>query len=249
MTLVHRRRTTESSEVRRDLSLVAKRAVVGTSFLGGAGALALTVGGWTWLLAGLLAIPGGFTLAALRQPFVAPCPGCSALLGNGLVNLPDEPVVGASMRDLRCHACGIYLDASGGTVREVAFSRELDGPGYELALDAEALDALTWADGCIRCQRDAVRFLTLAPTTNGVLSGLGAKLAETRPGEGFYVPYCGEHGEGDDPVSRGIVVARAGKRVVVQLSVYGVYRGFLDDNRDRVDVAVRSSALRDSSTT
>jgi hypothetical protein len=75
----------------------------------------------------------------------------------------------------------------------------------------------------------------------GVLSGHGARLeAGLDPA---CPPYCDAHGEGDDPVSRALIVARHGGKVVVQLSGYGVYRALLDANRDRVDVNVRSSAV------
>ena len=47
--------------------------------------------------------------------------------------------------------------------------------------------------------------------------------------------YCAQHGEGDDPISRALVVARTPCRVTVQLSLYSAYRGLLDANRDLLD--------------
>lgn len=241
MSLVYARRSVGSSLLRRDLRLVARRLVVGSGFVGGALGLGVVVGGWAWLAAAVVAIPGAFTLAAVRQPYVVDCPGCGATLGAGLVNLPDEPVVAASVRDLRCHACGIYLDLNAGVAREVPFSRDLDGPGYELTLDADDFAGFAWGADCLRCQAPATRGLRLLPAAMGVLSGHGARLeAGLDPA---CPPYCDAHGEGDDPVSRALIVARHGGKVVVQLSGYGVYRALLDANRDRVDVSVRSSAV------
>ena len=72
--LLRGRRSPDQTEVRRDLSLVIRRAVVGGSFAAASGALAIGVGGWAWALAGVLAIPAAFTLSSIRTPFVAPCP-------------------------------------------------------------------------------------------------------------------------------------------------------------------------------
>ncbi len=242
MALVYAQRSVGSSLLRRDLSLVARRAAVGSGFVGGALALGTSVGGWAWLAAAVVAIPGVFTLAAVRQPFVVDCPACGSTLGAGLVNLPDEPVVGPSVRDLRCPACGIYLDLSAGVAREVVFSRTLDGPGYELTLDAAALDALVWGSDCLVCQAAASRSLKLLPASMGVLSGTGARLES--PADPSRPSYCDRHGDGDDPLSRGLIVARHGGKVIVQLQGYGVYRRLLDANRDRVDVSVGSSAVQ-----
>jgi len=241
MALVHGRRSVASSQLRRDLRLVLRRAVVGSGFVGGAFALGAAVGGWAWLAACVVAIPGFFTLAAMRQPFVVDCPGCGQTLGDGLVNLPDEPTVSPSVRDLRCHACGIYLDLSAGIAREAPFSRTLDGPGYELTLDAADLDAFDWGTVCLVCEAKATRGLRLLPAAMGVLSGTGAHL--DGPAEPTRPSYCDAHGDADDPLSRRLIVARHGGKIIVQLQGYGLYRARLDANRDRVDVRVRRSAL------
>ena len=54
--LLRGRRSPDQTEVRRDLALVLRRALVGGSFAAAAGTLALAVGGWAWALAGVLAI-------------------------------------------------------------------------------------------------------------------------------------------------------------------------------------------------
>lgn len=241
--LLRGRRSPDRTEVRRDLSLVVRRALVGGSFAAASGALALAVGGWAWALAGVLAIPAAFTLASIRRPFVAPCPGCGSLLGASLVQLPDEPVMGPYVHNLRCGACGIYVDASTGVVREVPFHRALESPGYECSLGAGHLDDLAWSGECVRCGQAATRALRLSRREAGVISGHEATLdAEV---DGRSPGYCAQHGEGDDPVSRALVVARTPGRVTVQLSLYSAYRGLLDANRDLLDVAVRSGAMRD----
>lgn len=241
--LLRGRRSPDQTEVRRDLGLVVRRAVVGGSFAAASGAAALMVGGWAWALAGVLAIPAAFTLASIRRPFVAPCPGCGSLLGAALVQLPDEPVLGPLVHDLRCAACGIYVDASSGVVREVPFRRALESPGYECVLGSEHLDGLAWGDACVRCGHPATRALRLSSREAGVISGVEATL--DAPADGGAPGYCADHGGADDPMSRGLVVARTPGRVTVQLSLYAAYRTFLDANRDRVDVAVRSGALQD----
>lgn len=243
MSLVSRRRTAESTEVRRDWRVALRRGAAGASFLTAASALAWGVGGWAWALAGLMAIPGAFTFVSIRRPYVAACPGCGALLGTEVFHLPDEPLIGPSFHEYRCTSCGIYVDGARGTVREVPFSRSLDHPGYTLWADASALDSLVWAEGCVACQREAVRWLRLADLVSGELSGRGAVLLSERPDREFVIPYCAAHGEGESSTARTVVVARAGARLTVQFMSYAVYRGFLDDNRDRVDVTVRSSAL------
>lgn len=241
--LLRGRRSPGQTEVRRDLALVARRALVGGSFAAASGALALAVGGWAWALAGVLAIPAAFTLASVRRPFVAPCPGCGSLLGASLVQLPDEPVMGPQVRDLRCGACGIYVDASAGAVREVPFRRALESPGYECTLPAGHLAALAWGDGCVRCGEAATRGLRLSAREAGVISGSEAAL--DAPADGLAPGYCAAHGGGDDPSARALVVARTPGRVTVQFSLYAAYRAFLDANRDRVDVAVRSGAMQE----
>jgi hypothetical protein len=241
--LLRGRRSPDQTAVRRDLGLVLRRALVGASFAAASGALALAVGGWAWALAGVLAIPAAFTLASIRRPFVAPCPGCGALLGGALVQLPDEPVLGPIVHDLRCAACGIYVDASGGVVREVPFRRTLESPGFECGLAAEHLAALQWGADCVRCGHPATRALRLSTREAGVISGLEATL-DGAP-DGAAPGYCAEHGAGDDPMARALVVARTPGRVTVQLSLYAAYRAFLDANRDAVDVAVRSGAVHE----
>ena len=241
--LLRGRRSPDQTEVRRDLALVLRRALVGGSFAAAAGTLALAVGGWAWALAGVLAIPAAFTLASIRRPFVAPCPGCGSLLGASLVQLPDEPVLGPQVHDLRCAACGIYVDASGGTVREVPFRRTLESPGFEVGLRAAELGALAWGDACVRCGQPAARALRLSTREAGVISGHEATLGA--PVDGAGPGYCAAHGGLDDPQTRALVVARTPGRVTVQFSLYAAYRAFLDANRDRVDVAVRSGAMHD----
>lgn len=243
--LLRGRRSPDQTEVRRDLALVLRRAVVGGSFAAASGALAFAVGGWAWALAGILAIPAAFTLASIRRPFVAPCPGCGSLLGAALVQLPDEPVLGPLVRDLRCAACGIYVDASSGVVREVPFRRTLESPGFECGLAADELGRLAWGDTCVRCGHPATRALRLSAREAGVLSGTEATL--DAPVDGAGPGYCAEHGAGDDPIARGLMVARTPGRVTVQMSLYAAYRALLDANRDRLDVAVRSGALHDPS--
>jgi hypothetical protein len=229
--------------VRRDLRLVVRRALVGGSFAAASGALAVAVGGWAWALAGVLAIPAAFTLASIRRPFVAPCPGCGSLLGASLVQLPDEPVLGPAAHDLRCGACGIYVDASSGVVREVPFRRALESPGFECGLAAAHLPSLAWGSDCVRCGQAATRSLRLSPREAGVISGLEATLDGVA--DGAAPGYCAAHGDRDDPMSRGLVVARTPGRVTVQMSLYAAYRAFLDANRDLVDVTVRSGAVHD----
>ncbi len=239
--LTEGRRSAETTLAHRDLSLVARRILVGTMLVGLAAVLALKVGGWAWVLAVLLAIPGAYTLAAVRQPYVAPCPACGSPLGADLVNLPDEPVLGDGAKDLRCDACGIYVDASGRSVREVPFSRKLEGPGYECALEATNLASLQWGTVCVSCGRDAARSLALSAREIGVLSGHEASL--TQGVDGTQPPYCSEHGDADDPSSRALMVARSGRRVVVQFRLYTAYRSFLDVNRDHLDVRVKRAAV------
>lgn len=241
--LVRGRRTPDQTEVRRDLGLVLRRALVGGSFAAASGALGAFVGGWAWAASAVLAIPAAFTLASVRRPFVAPCPGCGALLGAAILQLPDEPVLGPRVHDHRCAACGIYVDASTGVVREVPFQRALGAPGYECALDAARLSELAWGDACVRCAKPATRALRLLDRDTGVLTGAGATLDAAV--DGAAPGYCDEHGASDDPAARALVVARTPARATVQFAVYAAYRAFLDANRDRVDVSVGSGALHD----
>jgi len=241
--LLRGRRSPDQTEVRRDLGLIVRRALVGGSFAAASGAVGVVVGGWAWLAAGVLAIPAAFTLLSIRRPFVAPCPGCGSLLGANIVQLPDEPVLGPRVHDLRCRSCGIYVDASTGVVREVPFQRTQESPGYECVLDATHLDALDWGVACVRCAKPATRALRLSKREAGVLSGSEAILDGEVDGRG--PGYCDDHGAGDDPIKRSIMVARTPGRVTVQFSVYAAYRAFLDANRDRVDVTVGTGALHD----
>ncbi len=229
--------------MRRDVGLIVRRALVGGSFATASGVAGLVVGGWAWVAAGVLAIPAAFTLLSIRRPFVAPCPGCGSLLGANIVQLADEPVLGPRVHDLRCRACGIYVDASTGVVREVPFQRTHDAPAYECVLDATHLDALAWGGACVRCAKPATRALRLSVREVGVLSGNEATL--DAPPDGRAPGYCDAHGAGDEAVGRSMVVARTPGRVTVRFSVYAAYRAFLDANRDRIDVSVGSGALHD----
>ncbi len=242
--LVRGRRTPDRTEVRRDASLALRRALVGAALLGVAGAVGGGVGGWAWLASAVLAIPAAFTLASVRRPYTAPCPGCGALLGGRLVQLPDEPVLGTHVHDLRCHDCGIYVDASTGVVREVPFQRVLASPGYECTLDAARLGDLAWPSACVACGAAGVRSLKLSTREAGVSSAHEATLGTSLDGHG--PSYCAAHGGGDDPVARAVMVARTPARVTVQFSLYAAYRSFLDGNRDALDVIVRSSAVGDA---
>lgn len=242
MTLVSGRRSAEATQVRLDLGLAARRLAVGLAVLG----VAVTVGAfgarwsvWAWGLAAVMAIPAAFTLASMRHPFVAPCPACGGLVGDELVHLPDEPILGVATENHRCRDCGVYLDASGGVVREVPFHRRLDGPGFECTIESAQREALDWGDACVVCRAPATRGMTLAGFDVGVLSGHEAKL--DAGADGRHVPYCDAHGAEADPVARGVLVARGRDRVTVQFSVYGSYRAFVDANRARVDVTVRSA--------
>lgn len=238
MPLTRGRRTPDVTQVRRDGALLARRLAAGAGFLGASLALGIGVGSWAWALSALVAIPGLFTLASARRPYTAPCPACGHPLGDGLLHLPDEPVMGQDATDLRCRACGVYVDCFGAAVREVPFNRALDAPGYELSFPATELAALRWGDRCVACGDPATRALRLARFEVGVLSGFEASL-DASP-DGSAPPYCAKHGDASDPAGRALVVARSGGRVDVQLGLYATYRRFLDDNRDRADVSVRA---------
>lgn len=238
MPLRQNRRVTETTPIARDLGLVLRRLVAAALFLGLATALGVLLPGLWKLVAGIVAIPGVYTLLAIRKPFTAPCPGCGRVLGGDLIVLPDEPVVGAGALNLRCHDCGIYLDAPGGSLREVPFNRTLDGPGFELMTPTESLPTLDWGDGCVCCGKPATRSLRLSTQPVGVLSAAEAQLAEGL--SAGRVPYCAEHGSGADPVARGVIVARTGASTTIQLSQYGAYRRLLDGNRTKIDVALKA---------
>lgn len=233
------RRTPDVTRVHRSNALLAKRLAGAAGFLGASIGLGASLGGFWWILSAIVAIPGVFTLSAARRPFTAPCPACGSLLGATLLHLPDEPVVGHDATDVRCDACGVYVDSYAGSVREVPFNRAGDSPGYELWLPAKHLGSLRWGDRCLVCKEAATRALNLAKFPVGVLSGFEATL-DAKP-DGAHAPYCAKHGDASDPAGRALLVARSGDRVTVQLSLYAAYRAFLDANRDLVDVTVRET--------
>ena len=119
----------------------------------------------------------------------------------------------------------------------------LASPGYECAFAAAQLAALEWSSECVCCGARAVCGLRLSERATGVLSGHEAVLDDAALGRG--PGYCAEHGRADDPVARAVVVARTPARATAQFSLYAAYRDFLDRNRDRVDVEVRSGAVTD----
>ncbi len=238
MTLTRGRRSPELTRVSRNPTLLAKRLIAGSGFMAASLGLGAALGGFYWLLAGVVAIPGAFTLLSAWRPFTAPCPACGALLGDGLLHLPDEPVMGADAVDLRCRACGAYVDCMGGSVREVPFNRRLDAPGYEVTFTLEHFAKVRWGARCVACGDEATRALRLARFEVGVLSGFEAALDAAPDGE--HVPFCAKHGEASDPAGRAVVVARSPGRVEVQLSLYAAYREFLDRNRALADVAVKA---------
>lgn len=231
------RRVVELTAISRDLGLVVRRLVAGSVFLGVATGLWVLLPGFWKLFSFIVAIPGAYTLFAIRRPYTAPCPGCGHTLGGELIVLPDEPVVGPGALNLRCPSCGIYLDAPGSQLREAPFNRTLDGPGFELSLPSEHLATLDWPAKCVCCGRDATRSLSLSKHPVGVLSGAEARMTDgLKPGN---VPYCADHGDRPDPIDRSVIVALAGGRVTVQLSQYAAYRRLLDTNRTKVEVTLR----------
>ncbi len=240
MPLERGRRTTGTSAVRRDPGLAARRAALGVGLVGAAGGLAVALGGgFAWALGALVALPGAYTLASALRPFTAACPGCGSTLGGGLLHLPDDPVLARGARDVRCAACGIYVDGTDAGVREVPFNRALESPGYELTLPREGLGALAWGDRCVACGEPAARWLRLAPAAVGIVSGEGA-VFESAGGVGL-VPYCAGHGDGVSPADRWILAARAKDGATLRLRLYATYRRVLDDHRGLVDVTVRES--------
>lgn len=240
MPLTRGRRSPDTTRVTRDLALLAKRLVAGAGFLGASLGLGVGVGGWAWALSVIVAIPGVFTLVSARRPFTAPCPACGARLGDGLLHLPDEPVLGSDAIDLRCRACGVYVDCMGPLVREAPFNRLQDAPGYELSFLPDDFAKARWGDRCVRCGEAATRALRLARFEIGVLSGFEATF-DAAP-DGTNVPYCATHGDEADPAGRALVVARSPGRVEVQFSLYASYRAFLDENRRVAEVSVREAA-------
>ncbi len=238
MTLTRARRTAEITHVTRNRALLAKRLIAGSGFMAASVGIGASLGGFFWALSAVVAIPGVFTLLSARRPFTAPCPACGALLGDDLLHLPDEPVMGHDAVDLRCRACGVYVDCLGRSVREAPFNRALESPGYELSFPSDRFADVRWGDRCVRCGDPATRGLRLARFDVGVLSGFEAAL-DAAP-DGTAIPYCAKHGDGSDPSSRGVVVARSPGRVAVQFSLYAAYRAFLDANRELAEVTVRA---------
>lgn len=240
MPLQRDRRTPETTAVRRDGALGARRALVGAAFVGAAAGLGLGVGGFAWALAALVSLPGIYTLASAARPYTAPCPGCGASLGGGLLHLPDDPVLARGATDVRCDACGIYVDGTGAGVREVPFNRALEAPGYEFAVAPGVEAELDWGDRCVACGEPATRALELAKGARGVASGEGASF-EATPAVGR-VPYCAAHGDGAAPAERRVLVARSRDATVIQFRLYASYRRVLDANRARAEVSVREVA-------
>lgn len=227
------RRTSDLTRVARDGAVALRRAALGGAIVGAGALLAWVVGGWAWAAGAVVAIPGVTTLLAARHPYVAPCPGCGEPLGGATFVGPDEPVIVGGATDHRCPACGIYVDVSQGVVREVPFGRAHELPTYELALDASRVAELAWGDRCVNCGEAATRWLPLRASGIGILSDAMS------PGPEGEVPFCDAHGA--EGPSRGVVVARGGARATVQFASYAGYRAFLDANRARVDVRVRTA--------
>lgn len=200
--------------------------------MGVAGGLGLTLGGYFWALSALVSIPGLYTLASAGRPYTAPCPGCATPIGDRWLHLPDEPVMANDALNMRCAACGIYVDSFGGVVREVPFNRALDEPGYTFSIPAEHFSAMCWGNRCVRCGEAATRTLSLARAATGELTGSEATFADGVATGG--VPFCAHHGHGD------VVVSRASGVVDVSVALYAIYRSLLDENRACVDVTVRS---------
>lgn len=231
MSLRAGRRTSDLTRVVFDGRVALRRLGLGGSLVGLGLATGSLLGGWAWLLGALVALPGLSTLAAARHPFVAPCPGCGARLGDRVFVGPDEPVIAQGVLDHRCDACGVYLDAVQGVLREVPFGRVHELPVYGATLPAGELGAVDWGRACVVCGEAVSRRLPLGAALRGVLSD------EAEPGELGEIPYCAVHGARG---ARGLVVARGGARVTVEFASYAAYRAFLDANRARVDVALRS---------
>jgi len=96
---------------------------------------------------------------------------------------------------------------------------------------------VVWGARCVACGEAATRGLRLAKGT-GIASGEGA-VFEAGLAAGA-VPYCAAHGAGVTPAERALQVARSGASAAIQVSLYATYRRLLDDNRERVVVAVRA---------
>lgn len=235
MTLRRGRRTVELTRLRREPSLALARLAVAAPFGAVGAALGLALGGWAWAATALLAIPAASTLRAALTPYAGECPACGSSLRRRVVALPDEPVLAPSARDLRCDACGVYLDAKSGDLREVPFDRVAERPTYRAALDEVALADLDWGARCVACDAEATRRLTLAPLRVGLLAGPEATLGGI---DDAGVPFCDAHGEWPD---RGVEVTRAQGRATVAFAGYAGYRAFVDANRERLDITVRAA--------
>lgn len=228
------RRTADITHIRGSTPLALRRAALGGAMLTVAGALGALVGGWAWAFSALLAIPGLTTLAAARHRYVAPCPGCGAVLGGGVFVGPDEPVIARGALDHRCSDCGIYVDVVRGAVREAPFGRVSELPSYGATLPVEALPRLAWGDRCVACGEGRTVGLAFDGTRE-----LGLLLEGARPTDDGAVPLCDAHRDGAE---RWIVLARNGTRVTVQFSSYASYRSFLDANRGCLELNVREVA-------
>lgn len=236
--LTRGRRTPDSTPLRFDGAVLARRLALGGAITGAGVGVGLLGGGFVWAVGALIALPGLTTLASARRPYVGACPGCATRLGDGTLHLADDPVLGAGVQNLRCGACGVYVDATVAGVREVPFNRRLDAPGYAVSFPLDAWSAVRWAPRCVSCNEPATRALRLGQARRGILSGDDAMMTEGVT-EGA-VPWCAAHGDARDDVVRAVEVARSGEAVEVRLALYGVYRAFLDDNRERAEVTVRA---------
>ena len=237
MSLTPGQRTREITRSTLDPWLAARRVVAGTAIVSVGACIAVAVHGLAAACGLLLAIPGFYTLAAATRPWVAPCPACGHLLGTHALALPDEPVVGPRATDIRCPACGVYVDALDHEVREVPFNRQMAATGYSLAMDANAHAGASWGQNCLLCGQVATWGVPMEPNGTGLLTAVPT-VART-PLARDALPFCETHARGGHPTEGVVVVARARDRVTVQFTLYGAYRAFLDRNRDVVDVAVR----------
>ena len=176
--LTRGRRTPDSTPLRFDGVVLARRLALGGVIAGAGVGLGALVGGFAWAVGALVALPGLTTLASARRPYVSACPGCATLLGNGTLHLADDPVLGAGVQNLRCDACGVYVDATVAGVREVPFNRALDAPGYAVSFPLDAWSAVRWAPRCVACNEPATRALRLGQARRGILTGEGAVMGD-----------------------------------------------------------------------
>ena len=238
--LTRGRRSPDTTPLRFDGGVLVRRLGLGGVIVGAGVGVGMLAGGFAWALGALIALPGVTTLASARRPYLARCPACESSLGGATLHLADEPVLGIGTHDHRCDACGVYVDATVAGVREVPFNRRLDVPGYGVSFPHEAWEAVRWASRCVACGEPATRALTLGRAKRGILSGDDAVMVDAvREGA---VPYCAAHGERNEASARAVEVARSGDAVEVRLALYGVYRAFLDDNREHAELTVRAMA-------